>query len=118
MVFSLQNYILLRKISCGNVGCVHLAYHKDSLQKFAIKMTNLDTTNSSIRYHNEKNILRLCNHKNIIRIYDDGLEKITKQNHYKSISKNIGFITLHLLDYSIKDYIQKHKCVSEIQSLS
>lgn len=117
MVFSLQNYILLRKISCGNVGCVHLAYHKDSLQKFAIKTINLDSANSSIRYNNEKNILRLCNHKNIIRIYDDGLETITRQNHYKFISKNIGFITLHLLDYSIKDYIQKYKCVSEIQSL-
>jgi len=117
MVFLLQNYILLRKISCGNVGCVHLAYHKDSLQKFAIKTINLDRTNNFIRYNNEKNVLRLCNHKNIIRIYDDGLEKITIQNHYKFISKNIGFIILHLLDYSIKDYIQKHKCVSEIQSL-
>lgn len=117
MVFLLQDYILFNKISCGNIGCVYLAYHKDSLQKFAIKTINLSSKNSFARYDNEKKILKLCNHKNIIHIYDDGIEKINTQQHYKVITKNVGFIVLHFLDYSIKDYIQKYKHISEIQSL-
>lgn len=117
MIINIDNYILIKKISHGNIGSVYLGIHKDSLEIFAIKIIDCSIKSNLIAFHNELNLLQKCDHPNIISIHNHGLIKIQNQIHYKIVSKDIGFLVLDLLQYSIKDLISKTGIIDEIQVL-
>jgi NIMA (never in mitosis gene a)-related kinase len=84
MVFStnniLNNYNIIKLLGRGSYGHVDLIEHKETKEKFALKIINSYKSETSYQLLNEINIMKQVNSKYLIKIYDyeiaDGVIKI------------------------------------------
>ena len=98
-VKKLGKYILKEKLGEGSMGSVWLSYHTGLSIPVAIKLLNMDLAEEDPdflnRFMQEGRLAGQLNHKNIVRIYDAGIEG---KNAYIVMEFIEGCDTLELLE--------------------
>ena len=98
-VRKLGKYILKEKLGEGSMGSVWLSYHTGLSIPVAIKLLNMDLAEEDPdflnRFMQEGRLAGQLNHKNIVRIYDAGIEG---NNAYIVMEFIEGCDTLELLE--------------------